>query len=477
MRCCATGVLAMALWGCAGKGDDGSDHWETGRGNTEDADGDGYLASADCDDGDADSYPGADEVCDGVDNDCDGLIDEGVREAFYADADRDGYGDPDDGTEACSAPPDHVDNAEDCDDGDAGIHPGADELCDEVDNDCDGDIDEEGGDEPRYADEDGDGYGDPDVSEAGCGGSGWGVDNAEDCDDADPDVFPGAEERCNGEDDDCDGDPDEDEIDWDDDGYDVCADQDCDDRDPLVGPDGDTDGDGEGDCYDDDDDGDGLDDADEEAGTTTGFETDPLDADTDGDGVEDGDDPAPATAACTSELLFFDDFDDEPTEGGWVEVSGTWTGRGGRYTNDDQVEGATTWLPDEGPWDDAVFEVRLRADDEDVGDGNVGVMTRAVSASAVLDGGEHYYVGLNPSYDEVVMGAIDGAWHHVEYASVTLDADKWYVLQVQHSGVYAAVYLGEELLFTASDATFSEGSLGLRTYLDTASYDYALVCR
>jgi hypothetical protein len=98
----------------------------------------------DCNDNDVTINPGATEICDGVDNDCDGQVDEGFLNTYYQDADGDGYG-YDDGMssiEACTQPLGYVANNTDCDDGDANINPGATEVCDGIDNDCDGLIDD-----------------------------------------------------------------------------------------------------------------------------------------------------------------------------------------------------------------------------------------------------------------------------------------------------------------------------------------------
>lgn len=103
-----------------------------------DNDGDGYTVSeGDCDDADRDVSPGAIESCDGIDNNCDGAVDEGVTEVWYPDSDGDGFGADDAPLEACSRPDAHVPGASDCDDSDPLVFPGALEVCDGVDTDCD----------------------------------------------------------------------------------------------------------------------------------------------------------------------------------------------------------------------------------------------------------------------------------------------------------------------------------------------------
>ena len=106
----------------------------------------GYVsAEGDCDDGDAEVAPGVDELCDGVDQDCDGLIDEDALDAssWYLDADGDGHG-TSATVQACELPEGYAELDDDCDDGEAAIHPGAEELCNEVDDDCDGAVDFDG---------------------------------------------------------------------------------------------------------------------------------------------------------------------------------------------------------------------------------------------------------------------------------------------------------------------------------------------
>ncbi|HJN74726.1 MAG TPA: putative metal-binding motif-containing protein [Myxococcota bacterium] len=173
-----------------------------------DADGDGSAACLDCDDSDADIGPDATEICNGKDDDCDGLVDWFAvdMETFYPDEDDDGYGDPEgETTEGCDAPEGYADNPDDCDDGDSKVHPGADEHCDGVDEDCDGVYDDNAEDAPAwYVDADSDGYGAGDPTRQ-CDAPPGHASSSDDCDDSDETQFPGADEVCNDEDDDCDG--------------------------------------------------------------------------------------------------------------------------------------------------------------------------------------------------------------------------------------------------------------------------------
>lgn len=177
----------------------------TGTGN-QDLDGDGVTSETDCDDQDKTVYPGASELCDQKDQNCNGEIDEQALDAntWYTDSDQDTYG-GEIAQISCEAPAGTVSIPGDCDDSKAGVHPGAEETCDNVDQDCDGKTDEDASDAVlMYEDRDHDGYGygtgfyvcevEPDTSYQGG-----------DCRDNDQEVHPGAEELCNGKDDNCDG--------------------------------------------------------------------------------------------------------------------------------------------------------------------------------------------------------------------------------------------------------------------------------
>ena len=175
----------------------------------------GAPGDEDCDDTDASQHPGADERCNGEDDDCDGSIDEDSAVdvlTWYADVDGDGFGTPSITDTDCDQPTGFVGNRTDCDDTDGAQHPGADELCNGEDDDCNGDIDEDSAVDVLtwYADADADGYGDPAVVDYDCTQPSEFVPNLDDCDDSDSAQHPGADERCNGEDDDCDGSTDED---------------------------------------------------------------------------------------------------------------------------------------------------------------------------------------------------------------------------------------------------------------------------
>ena len=119
----------------------------------------GDVCGRDCDDERPMTNDGGEEICDGRDNDCDGMVDEGVTLTFYRDLDNDNFGDPDSPLEACDRPDGYELNADDCDDTDPNA-TGVDtaDTCDGYDNDCDGMVDE---DEAirHFADEDGDGLG------------------------------------------------------------------------------------------------------------------------------------------------------------------------------------------------------------------------------------------------------------------------------------------------------------------------------
>lgn len=164
-----------------------------------DSDGDTFSECAgDCDDTRATVYANAPELCDALDNDCDGSIDENLPLlTYYRDADGDGRGNASETIEVCNLtpPPGYVANADDCDDGDPLTYPGAPEiLCDGIDQACNGSADE-------TADVDADGYDVCDISDPADGDG-----LAADCADTDYDRNPGvAEIACDGIDNDCDG--------------------------------------------------------------------------------------------------------------------------------------------------------------------------------------------------------------------------------------------------------------------------------
>ena len=178
-----------------------------------DDDGDGFdELTNDCDDSNPNVSPIAIEICDGLDNDCNGEIDElGAKGGtiFYVDLDGDGHGSENGTLEACSLPTGYSTSKRDCDESSAAVHPDADEICDGIDNDCDTHIDEYTAIDAFswHPDRDGDGYGDAESVVLGCEAPPDHVLDGGDCDDIDPGVNPEARESCETPyDDDCNGD-------------------------------------------------------------------------------------------------------------------------------------------------------------------------------------------------------------------------------------------------------------------------------
>ena len=168
--------------------------------------------NTDCDDTSATINTSADEICDSIDNDCDGGIDdadpEGASDAtsWYTDVDTDTFGDSAAVAQVtCTQPAGTVADNTDCDDASAAAFPGNTEICDTIDNDCDLSVDE-GLTTTFYADSDSDTFGDLSTTQDACSQPAGFVTDNTDCDDTSAIAFPGNTEVClDGIDSDCDG--------------------------------------------------------------------------------------------------------------------------------------------------------------------------------------------------------------------------------------------------------------------------------
>ncbi len=168
----------------------------------------GYvLNNTDCDDSNANINTAANEICNDVDDNCNSSIDEGLTFTdYYADLDNDGFG-AGAATNSCvDLGAGYVLNNTDCDDTNANINTAANEICNDIDDNCNSSIDEGLTFTDYFADADGDGFGTGDaVTSCTNPGAGW-VTNNTDCNDTDANINPGAEDiGGNGIDENCDG--------------------------------------------------------------------------------------------------------------------------------------------------------------------------------------------------------------------------------------------------------------------------------
>jgi hypothetical protein len=170
---------------------------------------------SDCDDTNPNVNTGKAEICNGWDDDCNGVIDDGTAdcETYFFDADLDGYGDTGNSQCLCEAGQGYTTMLPgDCDDNNQSVHPGAEDLCNGIDDDCNGSIDGDGsgGCSPYYLDSDNDGYGNSFKWQCLCGGEGqYTTTQGGDCNDDEKESNPGANELCDGIDNNCNDEVDE----------------------------------------------------------------------------------------------------------------------------------------------------------------------------------------------------------------------------------------------------------------------------
>ncbi len=175
-----------------------------------DNDNDGFYSYEDCDDNNPNIYPNAPELCDAFDNDCNGLLNDGITTyTYYEDNDADGFGNQNIFIDTCGtiAPKGYVSNSGDCNDNNPNINPSAIEICDGLDNNCNGLINDGLSINTYFIDNDNDGFGNANIPIDTClavAPLNY-VNNNLDCNDNDPNINPDAMEICDGLDNNCNG--------------------------------------------------------------------------------------------------------------------------------------------------------------------------------------------------------------------------------------------------------------------------------
>jgi hypothetical protein len=176
----------------------------------QDEDNDGFNSKLDCNDNNPLIHPNAIEICDNIDNNCNGLTDDGLQNfTYYIDKDGDGYGISANALTTCqaNAPSGYSTKDLDCDDTKASINPASTEVCDSVDNNCNGTTDDGLQTFIYYLDNDGDGYGITTNALTTCNAntpSGY-ANKDLDCDDGNEAVNPTVAEVCDNIDNNCNG--------------------------------------------------------------------------------------------------------------------------------------------------------------------------------------------------------------------------------------------------------------------------------